>query len=304
MAAGARGDGGAEEREPETSAGHSGGLTRQLWFWVLIAIALGITFGFVAPDTATKAKWLADAFIQLIKTITAPVIFVTVVIGIASLGDMARAGGLAARALGYFFTATVVALGLGLIAANLVKPGGGLDAQADSAGKAAAEESIKEAGGGEGLVPFITDHLLPDSLAGPFVENEILRVLILAILVSAAVSSLPTVKRESVVSGFETVSQILFKVITLIMWAAPLAAFGGMAFTVAQFGGDSLANLGKLLITFWVTCAIFVFLILGLVARLSGFNIFRFIRMLKDELLIIVGTSSSETVLPRLLRKL
>ncbi|MBA2513112.1 MAG: cation:dicarboxylase symporter family transporter [Solirubrobacterales bacterium] len=304
MSTSTRGDGEAGAAEPRTAADERGGVTRQLWFWVLIAIALGILFGFVAPDTATKAKWLADAFIQLIKTITGPVIFVTVIIGIASLGDMAKAGGLAARALGYFLTATIVALTLGLLAANLVKPGAGLDATASEDGKAAAEESIKEAGGGEGLVPFITDNLLPDSLAGPFVENEILRVLVLAILTAAAISALPQVKRERVVGGFQTASQILFRIITLIMWLAPLAAFGGMAYTVSEFGGQSLGNLAKLLITFWATCAIFVFLILGLVARLSGFNIFRFIRMLKDELLIIVGTSSSETVLPRLLRKL
>ena len=304
MSTSTRGEGEAEEGQPGSPADDRGGVTRQLWFWVLIGITLGIILGFAAPDTAEKAKWLADAFIQLIKTITAPVIFVTVIIGIASLGDMARAGGLAAKALGYFFSATIVALTLGLLAANLVKPGAGLNAVASDSGKAAAEESIKEAGGGSGLVPFITDHLLPDSLAGPFVENEILRVLMLAILVAAAISSLPKVTRERVVGGFETASQILFKVITLVMWAAPLAAFGGIAYTVAAFGGDSLANLGKLMITFWVTCAIFVFVVLGLIARVSGFNIFRFVRMLKDELLIIVGTSSSETVLPRLLRKL
>ncbi len=293
-----------DQNEDVAGAGGSGGIRTQLWFWVVIAIALGIVFGFAAPDTAAKAKWLADAFIQLIKTITGPVIFVTVVIGVASLGDLARAGGLAARALGYFFAATVVALTLGLLSANIFTPGSGLDAQATEEGKASAEESIKEAGGGEGIVPFLTEHLLPDSFAGPFVENEILRVLVLALLVAAAVSGLPKDARERVVGAFELASRIIFRIIRIIMWAAPLGAFGGMAFTVAQFGGESLGNLVKLMVVFWGTCAVFVFLILGLVARLSGFSILRFIRLLKDELLIIVGTSSSETVLPRLLRKL
>jgi aerobic C4-dicarboxylate transport protein len=280
-------------------------LRKQLWVWVLVAIVAGIVFGLVAPDTATKAKWLADAFIQLITTITGPVIFVTVIIGIASIGNLSRAGGLALRALGYFFTATVVALGLGLLAGNLIAPGSGFEGEASDAGRADAEESIKEAGDSEsGIVGFITDDLLPDSVVGPFVENEILRVLILAILVAAAISGLPAGTRERVVGVFQTISQVIFGLIRIIMWAAPIGAFGGMAYTVAEFGGGSLANLGLLAVTFWATCAFFVVVVLGLVARAAGFSIFRLIRLIRDELLIIVGTSSSETVLPRLLAKL
>ena len=138
----------------------------------------------------------------------------------------------------------------------------------------------------------------------PFVENEILRVLVIAILVAAGVSVLAQRQREQVVAVFEVISKILFAVIRMIMWAAPLGAFGGMAYTVAQFGSGALTNLALLMATFWGTCAIFVFVVLGLVARWSGFSIFKFVRLLKDELLIIVGTSSSETVLPRLLAKL
>jgi aerobic C4-dicarboxylate transport protein len=279
-------------------------LRTQLWFWVLIAIAAGVAFGLVAPDTAEKAKWLADAFIQLITTITGPVIFVTVVIGIASIGNMTRAGGLALRALGYFFTATVVALTLGLLAGNIVKPGAGLDAKPSAANQADAKESIDEAGQDEGVVAFITDDLLPDSFVAPFVENEILRVLVLAILVAAAISGLPASTREPIIGVFKKLSQVIFGVIRLIMWAAPIGAFGGMAYTVAQFGGASLASLGLLAVTFWATCALFVFVVLGLVARLAGFSVLRVIRLIRDELLIIVGTSSSETVLPRLLAKL
>ena len=277
---------------------------RQLWFWVLIAIVAGIIFGLVAQEAALKAQWLAEAFIQLIKAVTGPVIFVTVVIGIASLGDMARAGGLALRALGYFFTMTVVALGLGLLAGNIVKPGSGFEGEVSADARDAAKESIGEAGGDQGVIGFITDDLLPTSFVSPFVENEILRVLVLALLVAAAVSGLPKVQREKVVAVFEVASQIIFRVIRLIMWAAPIGAFGGMAFTVAKFGGTSLTSLGVLMATFWGTCAVFVFGVLGLVARISGFSIFRLIRLIRDELLIILGTSSSETVLPRLLAKL
>jgi aerobic C4-dicarboxylate transport protein len=270
---------------------------------VLVAIALGIVFGIAFPDQAAKAKWLADAFIQLIQTITGPVIFVTVVLGVASIGNIARAGGLALRALGYFFTFTVVALVLGLLAGNIVQPGSGFTGQPTAEGRADAKESIGEASD-PGLVGFITDDLLPDSVAGPFVENEILRVLVIALLVAAAVSFLADRERMKVVGAFRTISRIIFGVIRLIMWAAPLGAFGGMAYTVSVFGSGALANLGLLMITFWATCLFFVFVVLGLVARVSGFNIFRFVRLIRDELLIIVGTSSSETVLPRLLAKL
>jgi aerobic C4-dicarboxylate transport protein len=279
-------------------------LLGQLWVWVVIAIALGIVFGLVAPDEAKKAKWLADAFIQLIKTVTGPVIFVTVVIGIASLGNMARAGGLALRALGYFFCATVVALTLGLLAANIVEPGSGFHGSASAAGREAAKESISEAGTDSGVVAFVTGHLLPTSFLQPFVDNEILQILVLALLTAAAVSALPRVQREQIVGVFEAASRVIFGIIRIIMWAAPLGAFGGMAFTVAQFGSASLGSLALLMVTFWGTCAIFVFGVLGLVARASGFSIFKLVRLIKDELLIIVGTSSSETVLPRLLAKL
>src|SRR4051794_4664807 len=189
-------------------------MRRQLWFWVLVAIAAGVAFGFAAPGPATDAKWLADAFLQLIKTVTAPVIFVTVVIGIASLGDMARAGGLALRALGYFLCATVVALALGLVAGNLIQPGSGFEGAATAAGTDAAKEKIAEAGAaGTGLTGFITDDLLPTSFLQPFVENEILRVLVIAILVAAGISVLAQRQREQVVGVFETVSKILFAII-------------------------------------------------------------------------------------------
>src|SRR3954453_5543869 len=279
-------------------------LVAQLWFWVLVAIAAGIVFGLVAPDQAKKAKWLADPFIQVDKTGTGRGNFVTVVIGIASLGNLARAGGLALRALAYFFCATVVALTLGLLAANIVQPGSGFSGSVSAAGRAAAKESISEAGPDSGIVPFINGHLLPTSFVQPFVDNEILQILVVAILTAAAISMLATDERERIVRGFEGASRVVFGIIRLIMWAAPIGAFGGMAFTVAQFGSASLQSLALLMVTFWGTCAIFVFGVLGLVARLSGFSIFKMVRLIKDELLIIVGTSSSETVLPRLLAKL
>jgi aerobic C4-dicarboxylate transport protein len=281
------------------------GVLKQLWFWVIVAIVAGVVFGLVAKGPAEDAKWLADAFIQLIKAVTGPVIFLTVVIGIASLGNLARAGGLALRALAYFFSMTVIALALGLIAANVFTPGSGFDGAPSASAQAAAKESIAEAGDtAPGLVGFITDDLLPTSFVSPFVDNEILRILVLAILVAASISMLAERQRVAIVGVFEAASRVVFGIIRLIMWAAPLGAFGGMAYTVSVFGADSLTSLGALMAVFWGTCAFFVFVVLGTVARLSGFSIFRMIRMIRDELLIIVGTSSSETVLPRLLAKL
>ena len=291
--------------EESTEPSARRGFLKQLWFWVLVAIVAGTALGLLAPSTAKDAKWLADAFVQLVKMITAPVIFLTVVVGIASLGSLARAGGLAARALGYFFVATVIALALGLLAGNLVQPGSGFSGSPSASAASDAKDSIAQAGdAGSGIVGFITHDLLPTSFVQPFADNEVLKVLVLAILVAAAISALAPELRTRVIGGFETASKIVFGVIRIIMWAAPLGAFGGMAFTVAQFGGGALENLGLLLVTFWGTAAVFVLGVLGLVARLNGFSILKFIRLLKDELLIIVGTSSSETVLPRLLVKL
>ena len=288
-----------------TSARPRRGVVTQLWFWVVVAIVTGAAFGFAAPAQAEQAKWLADAFLQLVKTITAPVIFLTVVIGIGSLGNMARAGGLALRALGYFFAATVVALGLGLVAANLVRPGAHFAGVPSGSAAEAAKEKIADAGAaGHGVVGFITNDLLPTSFVQPFADNEVLKVLVLAILVAASISALAPALRTRVLGGFDVASQIVFGVIRMIMWTAPLGAFGGMAYTVSQFGGGALKSLALLLLTFWGTAAVFVFVVLGIVARANGFSILRFIRLLKDELLVILGTSSSETVLPRLLVKL
>ncbi len=187
---GGGGSAGAGGSAATARPGH-GPVTRQLWFWVLIGIVAGIIFGFAAPDLATRAKWLADGFIQLVKTVTGPVVFLTVVVGISALGDMARAGGLAIRALGYFFAMTILALGLGLLAGNIFKPGAGFTGAPSESGQEAAKERIAEAGatGGEseagGLSGFLLDHLLPSSFVEPFVENEILRILVIAILTAA-----------------------------------------------------------------------------------------------------------------------
>ena len=278
----------------------------QLWFWVLVGIAGGILFGMIAPDAAKGAKWLADGFIQMIKVIVAPVIFCTVVVGIASIGNLVRAGGLALKALFYFLVATVVALTLGLLAANIFAPGSGFQGTPSESALASAAKQVESGSSADqgGLTGFLLNDLLPTSFLGPFVENEVLRVLVLAILTACSVSLLAAPLRQRVVGSIETIAKVIFGIIKLIMWAAPVAAFGGMAYTVAQFGTSSLTNLVALMAVFWGTCLFFIVAVLGLVSRIAGFNIVKVIRLIKDELLIIVGTSSSESVLPRLLTKL
>lgn len=290
--------------EPGRPPEPGGRFYRKLWFWILVAIAAGILLGAAAPGVAKNTKWLADTFLQLIKIITGPVIFCTVVVGIASLGNLARAGGLALRALVYFLLATVVSLALGLLVANLVRPGAGFALAPSAADLKQAQSQLGSATHDSGAIDFITKDLLPSSFLSPFVNNQVLQVLVLAILTACAASMLAPSMRERVVGAVDLMSKVIFGIIRIIMWAAPFGAFGGMAYTVAIFGGGALVNLVKLMVTFWVTCALFVFVVLGAVAAWSGFNIFKFVRLIKDELLIILGTSSSETVLPRLLAKL
>ncbi|ANY08375.1 cation:dicarboxylate symporter family transporter [Pseudonocardia sp. HH130630-07] len=278
----------------------------QLWFWVIIGILAGVVVGLVAPGFAENLKWLADAFIQMIKVIVGPVIFCTVVVGIASIGNLARAGGLAVRALFYFLIATAVALTIGLIAANVFAPGVGFTGVPSPEELAKANEDLAEgsASGNEGVVGFLLDDVLPTSFLGPFVDNEVLRVLVLAILTACAISGLAPAMRERIVGGIDSIAKVVFGIIKLIMWAAPVAAFGGMAYTVSAFGAESLTNLLKLMAVFWGTCLFFIVVVLGGVSAFAGFNVFKVIRLIKDELLIILGTSSSESVLPRLLTKL
>jgi aerobic C4-dicarboxylate transport protein len=276
----------------------------QLWFWVLVGIALGILVGLVAPEFAKQLKILADLFIQLIKVVIGPVIFCTVVVGIASLGNLARAGGVALKALGYFLVATIVALTLGLLAANVVAPGSGFEGRPSQAQLDSAAKSVETGSQESGLTAFLQNELFPTSFLQPFVDNKVLQVLFLAILTACSISMLSAGMRKRAVAAIDGIAKVIFGVIKIIMWAAPLAAFGGMAFTVSAFGASSLANLGLLMLTFWGTCAVFIVVVLGAVSAWAGFNVLKLIRLIKDELLIIVGTSSSETVLPRLLTKL
>ncbi|SHF31673.1 C4-dicarboxylate transporter DctA [Streptoalloteichus hindustanus] len=274
---------------------------RHLYFWVLAAIALGVLVGIGFPKQAAQMKWLADLFVNLVKIVIAPTIFCTVVVGIAGLGNLAKAGGLALRTIGYFTAMTSVALAIGLVVVNVLRPGDGLGIVVN---EKAAAETIKKAGEAEagGLTGFILG-LIPKSFLGAFTDNQLIQVLVLAVLVSVAVAGMGERGRR-VVDALDTTAKVMFGVIKVVMYAAPIGAFGGMAFTVGKYGNEVLTKLAYLMGAFYLTCALFVFVVLGVVSRLAGFSVVKFVRFLKDELLIVLGTSSSESVLPRVLVKL
>jgi aerobic C4-dicarboxylate transport protein len=276
-------------------------LHRRLYVWVLAAIVLGVAFGLSFPAQAAGAKWLADLFVNLVKVVTAPTIFLTVVVGIAGLGNLAKAGGLALRTIGYFMAMTVLALVIGLIVVNVLRPGAGLDITVNA--KAAAD-TIKSAAaaGGEGVTDFVLS-LVPTSFVGAFTGGQLIQVLVIAVLVAIALSGMGE-RGKPVLRALERLSQLMFGVIKVVMYVAPIGAFGGIAYTIGQFGGKVLGSLVFLMGAFYLTCALFIVVVLGLVARAVGFNLFKFLRYIKDELLIVLGTSSSESVLPRLMTKL
>ncbi|WP_028474332.1 C4-dicarboxylate transporter DctA [Nocardioides alkalitolerans] len=279
-------------------------LWKHLYFWVLLGIAAGIFVGIVFPAFGADLQWLANLFIKLVKVVIAPTIFATVVVGIAGLGNLAKVGGLALRTVLYFNATTVVALGLGLLTINLLKPGAGLGYDEESFDGSAAEGTIESANaaGGQGLSDFVLN-LVPSSFASAFVDGQLLQVLVLAILTGVAITLLGE-RGHGAVRALDTFAKVMFGIIKLVMWVAPIGAFGGMAFTIGEHGSAILGNLALFMGTFWLTCLLFVFAVLGPICWLAGFSIFKYLRYIKDELLIVLGTSSSETVLPRMMTKL
>ena len=272
-----------------------------LYFRVLVAIALGIVLGAVAPEVGAKMQLLADLFIGLVKTTIAPLIFCTVVTGIASMKSMKSVGKAGGLALLYFEIMSSIALVIGLVVVNIVKPGADLvldPAKIDLAKvtKYTADHQMKS------TIDFITE-IVPKSLFSGLANGELLQVLLLALLFGYALHR--TGERGTpILDMIERVSEVIFKIIGMIMHLAPFGAFGAMAATVGEHGLGTLVSLGELMLCFYGTCLVFIFGVLGLVARIHGFSIFRFVRYIKDELFIVLGTSSSETVLPRMMTKL
>lgn len=276
-------------------------LYSHLYAQVLTAIILGILLGYFYPQLGEQMKPFGDAFIKMIKMLIAPIIFCTVVHGIAGMEDLKRVGRVGIKALIYFEVVTTLALIVGLVIVNILQPGAGMNVDA----KAIDTKSIQiytTKAGQQGTVEFFLN-IIPATVVGAFAEGEILQVLFFAILFAFALSLLGE-RGKPLLNLIDIVSHALFGVVGIIMRVAPLGAFGAMAFTIGRYGVGSLVSLGHLMAAFYITCLIFIFGVLGSIAWLAGFSIWKFIKYIKEELLIVLGTSSSESVLPRMIAKL
>src|SRR5574337_964888 len=272
-----------------------------LYVQVLIGVLCGIAVGHFWPEFGASLKPLGDGFVQLVKMMIAPIVFCTIVSGVASLNDSKEVGKTMLKSMGIFYALTIVALLIGWAAVALIQPGVGLHIDpAHLDASVVSKYSKSEAG--MGFVAFMM-HIIPASFFGAFAEGEVLPVLLLAILFGFA---LPRIGQAGKLaqSAIESFASALFAVFGFIMKLAPIGAFGAMAFTVGKYGVGSIGSLGMLIVTFYVACGFFVVVILGALARLHGFSLWKLLRYVREELLVVLGTSSSEPVLPRLLQKL
>ncbi|MBF8450302.1 dicarboxylate/amino acid:cation symporter [Aeromonas dhakensis] len=276
-------------------------IVSSLYFQVLLAITLGVILGHIYPDLGADMKPLGDGFVKLIKMIIAPVIFCTVVTGIAGMESMKAVGKTGAIALLYFEVVSTIALIIGLCVVNLLQPGGGMDVDPTTL-DASAISAYAEQAKAQGIIPFLLD-VIPGSVIGAFASGNILQVLLFAVLFGFSLHHIGE-KGKVIFNVIDSFSQVIFGIINMIMRLAPVGAFGAMAFTIGKYGIGSLVQLGQLIACFYMTCLLFIFLVLGSIARANGFSILRFISYIREELLIVLGTSSSESVLPRMLVKM
>jgi len=276
-------------------------LYQHLYAQVLIAITIGILLGYFYPETAATMKPLGDGFIKLIKMIIAPIIFCTVVTGIAGMKDMDKVGRVGVKALLYFEVVSTLALIIGLIVVHVIQPGVGMNVDASTLDTKSLSV-YTNATTTHGTVDFLLN-IIPASVVDAFAKGDILQVLLFSVLFGFSLAAMKETGSE-VVLFISKISHVLFGIVETIMKLAPIGAFGAMAFTIGKYGIASLAPLAKLMGSFYLTCLLFIFIVLGLIARFTGFSILKFIIYIKDELLIVLGTSSSESVLPRMMTKL
>lgn len=276
-------------------------LFSSLYFQVLLAITLGVFLGHVYPELGANMKPLGDGFVKLIKMIIAPVIFCTVVTGIAGMESMKAVGKTGAIALLYFEVVSTIALIIGLCVVNLLQPGAGMNVD-PAALDASAISAYAEQAKSQGIIAFLLD-IIPGSVIGAFASGNILQVLLFAVLFGFSLHHIGE-KGQVIFGVIDSFSKVIFGIINMIMRLAPVGAFGAMAFTIGKYGVGSLVQLGQLIACFYLTCLFFIFIVLGSIAKASGFSILRFISYIREELLIVLGTSSSESVLPRMLDKM
>jgi aerobic C4-dicarboxylate transport protein len=276
-------------------------LWKSLYVQVLVAIALGVLVGWLWPAAGAALKPLGDGFIKLVKMIITPVIFLTVVTGIAGMRDLGAFGRIAAKAFAYFITMSTFALIVGLAVANLVQPGAGLNVDPATLDTSKVASYVTKAH--DTTISGFVLNIIPDTLISAFTSGEILQVLLVAILFGIALAMMGE-RGERLLAALRTLTAVVFRIVRILMYAAPIGAFGAMAFTIGQYGIGTLANLAELIVTFYATALLFVLVVLGAVARLAGFSIFALIGYIKDELLLVLGTSSSESAMPLLMEKL
>ena len=273
----------------------------QLWVHVMTGMAAGVLLGLFAPHVGERLQPLGDGFIKAMRMLIAPIVFATVVVGIANMGDMARVGRVALKTLIYFEVMTTIALVLGLVIVNIWQPGAGMHIDVRGLDTSAAAPYISLAPE-QGAIPFLMN-IIPATIFGAFAEGNVLQVLFIAVLFGATLSRVGGGSKP-LIGLLEVLCAALFRAVGIVMWAAPLGAFGAIAFTVARYGPDTLWSLGELLISFYVTCLLFVFGVLSVVGWLCGFSLLALIRWMREELLIVFATTSSETVLPRMITRL
>jgi aerobic C4-dicarboxylate transport protein len=276
-------------------------LWTHLYFQVLVAIGLGALIGHFWPSLGESLKPLGDAFIKLVKMIIAPVIFLTVSLGIAHLRDLGKVGAVAAKAFAYFLTFSTLALIVGVVVANVVKPGSGMNVDPATLDQGLVQ-GYSAAAHDSTIVGFLMN-IIPDTVVGAFASGQILQVLFFAVLFGISLAAVGD-RAQPVMNVLESASTAFFKLVAILMKAAPIGAFGAFAFTIGRYGIESVISLAALVATFYLTSALFVVVVLGLVARFNGFSIFKLMRYLKEELLLVLGTSSSEAALPSLIDKM
>ena len=276
-------------------------LLKQLWFQVLAGMVIGGVLGWLDPGFGAQMKPFGDLFIALVRMIIGPVIFCTVVHGVAGMNDMRRVGRVAVKALVYFELVTTVALALALLAVNVLKPGVGMNVDLHRLDAHAVAGYVAQAH--QQSIPDFFLHIVPATMVSAFVSGDVLQVLLVSVLFAFALTAIGGAGRP-LVAGIELVGRVIFRIVGFVMWAAPIGAFGAIAFTVGKFGAGSLLSLGTLLLEFYAACLVFVVVVLGLIAWRAGVNIFRLMGAIREELLIVAATTSSETVLPRLMQKL
>ncbi|OEC36077.1 aerobic C4-dicarboxylate transport protein [Pseudomonas cuatrocienegasensis] len=272
-----------------------------LYVQVLFAITVGILLGHFYPETGVALKPLGDGFVKLIKMVIAPIIFCTVVSGIAGMQDMKTVGKTGGYALMYFEIVSTIALVIGLIVVNLVQPGVGMHIDPATL-DASSIAAYATAGAQQTTVGFLLN-VIPSTVVGAFANGDILQVLFFSVIFAFALQRMGDYGRP-VLDFIERIAQVMFGIINMIMKLAPIGAFGAMAFTIGQYGVGSLVQLGQLMLCFYITCVFFVLVVLGGIARSHGFSVLRLIRYIREELMIVLGTSSSESVLPRMLTKM